>query len=459
VGAETAQSLRISVLGPVRAWRGEAELMLGQPRQRAVLAVLAVHANKTVSREQLIDAVWGDQPPTNAAGGVHTYVAGLRVIEPDRCPREAGQVLVGHGAGYRLRVDPALLDVNIFEQLLANARTLPADGWLARLLEALDLWQGVPFASVPGPFVETERIRLEQLRLAALEDLAAAKLRLGRHPEVAADLSALTREHPLRERLRALQMLALYRCGRQADALRVYVEVRRQLVDELGIEPGRELQQMHQDVLLNAANLDPERTRVEAPTAVGDAALISPETNGWGDPTTQSGHRPRRLVRRQASVAALLIGAVLILSGPAAPAHRATPQAPTPSTASQHSAEPLVPGDNDRFIADVTIPDGTTVHTGQQFTKTWEIQNTGTMPWHNRFLQRQGLLDGPGLCASVARVPVQETQPGQDVRISVTFTAPKLPGSCYVDWKIVDANGHLTFPHKAGLYVTVNVTD
>jgi DNA-binding SARP family transcriptional activator len=449
------------LLGPVRAWLDEAELALGQPRQRAVFAVLAMHANKTVSREQLIDAIWGDEPPTNAAGGMHTYVAGLRrVIEPDRAPRAAGQVLVGHAAGYRLRVDTALLDVNVFEQLLAEARTLPAEGSVAGLFEALDLWQGVPFAGVPGPFVEVERTRLEQLRLAAVEGLAEAKLRLGRHLEVAADLSALAREHPLCERLRVLQMLALYRCGRQADALHVYVEVRRQLVDELGIEPGRELRRMHQDVLTSAAELDLKRARIDMPmTLVGTAALISPAIKDLGDPATQSDHRTPRRVLQRASVPALLVGEVPVLSGSAAPAGRTTAPAPALSTAPAASDQTLVPGDDDRFVADVTIPDGTNIHTGQQFTKIWEIQNTGTVLWRDRYLQRQGLNEGRGLCTSAARVPIRTTKAGEYVRISVTFTAPPLPGSCYVNWMMVDADGHLAFPTKGGLYMTVNITE
>ena len=114
--------------------------------------------------------------------------------------------------------------------------------------------------------------------------------------------------------------------------------------------------------------------------------------------------------------------------------------------------------DDDRFIADVTIPDGTTVRAGHRFVKTWEIQNTGLVAWHGRFLTRQGLNTGPGLCDSVPRVAIPATLPGQDVQISVTFTAPSLPGSCRTDWKMTDADGRLYFPDRAGLYIVVNVT-
>jgi hypothetical protein len=119
---------------------------------------------------------------------------------------------------------------------------------------------------------------------------------------------------------------------------------------------------------------------------------------------------------------------------------------------------PLVSCDDSRFVADVTIPDGTTVRASHTFVKTWEIQNSGLVPWQGRYLSRQGLLAGSGLCDSVPRVPVPATRPGQDVRISVTFTAPSLPGSCRVDWKMTDGYGRVYFPYGGGLYVTVNVT-
>jgi len=119
---------------------------------------------------------------------------------------------------------------------------------------------------------------------------------------------------------------------------------------------------------------------------------------------------------------------------------------------------PLVPCDDSRFVADVTIPDGTTVRAGQEFVKTWEIQNTGLVPWQGRFMQRQGVMSGQGLCTSASRVPVPATMPGQDAMITVTFTAPSLPGSCRVDWKMTDRDGRLFFPYLGGLYVTVNIT-
>jgi DNA-binding SARP family transcriptional activator/Flp pilus assembly protein TadD len=260
--------LRVGVLGPVCAWRAaedggsEDELSLGQPRQLAVLGVLAVRANRVVSRAELIDAVWGDQPPASAEGGVYTYIAGLRrVLEPGRRRdgnrHEAPSVLVSVGGGYMLRMAAGGLDAVAFEQGLARFRGLRAGGELEDaehvLSGALALWRGEAFAGVPGPFAEAERLRLGELRTAAAEDRADLLMATGRAAVAVADLTALVAEHPLRERARALLMVALYRCGRQADALQAFQDARARLADELGIDPGPELATVHQQVL----NLDP----------------------------------------------------------------------------------------------------------------------------------------------------------------------------------------------------------
>lgn len=377
---------------------------------------------------------------------MHTYVARLRrVLEPDRAPRESGQVLAGHGAGYRLDIDPDQLDVHVFERRLDRARALLAAGDVAgsahELVEALVQWQGVPFTGVPGPFAEVERTRLEELRLVALEDLAAARLRLGQHTEVAADLAALARQHPFRERLRALEMLALGGSGRQVEALRVYADVRRQLVDELGVEPGRALQQAHRQVLVGES---------------GGPSI----TTGTPPPLDEIPMVRRVGRRRPALMAGLVIaGGASVLVGSAAPANQ--PAAPLPAVHAPAAVRPtaaLVAGDDDRFVADVTIPDGARVTAGQEFTKIWEIQNTGTVEWRNRYLQRQDLDDAAGRCTSPARVPVTTTEPGEHVRIAVTLRAPALPGSCEVHWQLVDAQGRLSFPGKAGLYLVVYVS-
>ncbi len=255
--------LRVGVLGPVAAWFGGQELSVGQPRQQAVLGILAMRANRVISRGELVDAVWGHDPPASAEGGVYTYVAGLRrIIEPNRSLRGPGRVLVSSGAGYVLHLVPGQPDAVAFEQHLARARQLRKVGdpaaAVAAINAALGLWRGAAFAGVPGPFAETERARLAEMRSAAAEERADVLLSLGRHGEVVPDLTAMVADHPLRERMRGLLMIALYRSGRQAEALRVYAEGRRVLADELGIDPGSDLARVHlqvltMDVALNVA--------------------------------------------------------------------------------------------------------------------------------------------------------------------------------------------------------------
>ena len=227
---------------------------MGQPRQQAVLGILAMRANRVISRGELVDAVWGQDPPASAEGGVYTYVAGLRrIIEPNRSLRGPGRVLVSSGAGYVLHLVPGQPDAVAFEQHLGRARQLrkggDPGGAVAALNSAMALWRGIAFAGVPGPFAETERARLSELRSAAGEERADVLLALGRHQEVVPDLTAMVADHPIRERMRGLLMIALYRGGRHAEALRVFAEGRRVLAEELGIDPGSELSRIHQQIL------------------------------------------------------------------------------------------------------------------------------------------------------------------------------------------------------------------
>ena len=241
---------------------------MGQPRQQAVLGILAMRANRVISRGELVDAVWGQDPPASAEGGIYTYVAGLRrIIEPNRSLRGPGRVLVSSGAGYVLHLVPGQPDAVSFEQHLGRARQLrkggDAAGAAAELNSALGLWRGIAFAGVPGPFAETERGRLGELRSTAAEEQADVLLSLGRHEEVVPDLTAMVADHPLRERMRGLLMIALYRSGRHAEALRVFEQGRRVLAEELGIDPGADLSRIHHQVLtadpaLNAATVPDE---------------------------------------------------------------------------------------------------------------------------------------------------------------------------------------------------------
>jgi len=285
-----AVALRVGVLGPVTAWYGDRELPAGQPRQQAVLGILAMRANRVISRGELVDAVWGQDRPASAEGGIYTYVAGLRrVIEPNRSLRGPGRVLVSSGAGYVLHLVPGQPDAVAFEQDVTRARQLrKADdgaGAVTALDSALSLWRGIAFAGVPGPFAGTERVRLGELRSAAAEERADALLSLGRHEEVVPDLTAMVADHPLRERMRGLLMIALYRCGRHAEASRVFADGRRVLAEELGIDPGGDLSRIHQQVLTMDPALAVPGGRALM-TSAGDAA----ET---GSPLDQGLHRSR----------------------------------------------------------------------------------------------------------------------------------------------------------------------
>jgi DNA-binding SARP family transcriptional activator/tetratricopeptide (TPR) repeat protein len=263
--------LRVGVLGPVTVWRDGREHAAGQPRQLAVLGVLATRANRVVSRGELIDAVWGDKPPASAEGGIYTYVSGLRLVleperprrDPDRARRAPSRMLISGGGGYLLRLGSGALDAEHFRWCLGAARGLRAagdlDGAARTVDEALALWRGLPYAGVPGPFAETERQRLTELRTTAVEERADLLLAQGQAAAAAPELAALAAAHPLRERATGLLMIALYRCGRQAEALRVFGETRRRLADELGVDPGSELTRIYQQLLAMDPALDGPR--------------------------------------------------------------------------------------------------------------------------------------------------------------------------------------------------------
>ncbi len=279
--------LRVGVLGPVTAWEGNQELRLGQPRQQAVLGILAMRANRVISRSELVDAVWGHEPPPSAEGGIYTYIAGLRrVIEPGRSTRGQGRILVSTGAGYVLHLVPGQPDAVAFEQHLGRARQLRKGGDPAGAVTSLDaalgLWRGTAFAAVPGPFAETERARLAELRSLAGEERADVLLALGRHEEVVPDLTAMVADQPLRERMRGLLMIALYRGGRQAEALRVYQEGKRVLAEELGIDPGLDLTRIHQQI----TSMDPALNLVGAPVGGNgtSGSVPAPRPGGQAGP-------------------------------------------------------------------------------------------------------------------------------------------------------------------------------
>jgi predicted ATPase/DNA-binding SARP family transcriptional activator len=231
--------MEFRILGPLEVVDEDGSVELGSAKQRALLAVLLLDANRHVSSDRLIDALWGAEPPQTAVKALHVYVSGLRkALGKQRIETSA--------AGYLLRTDGDEVDAARCEQLCSEGR----------FTEALALWRGAPLADFAyHQFAQSEIARLEELRLACFEGRIDHDLASGRHAEIVGELEATVAQHPLRERLRSQLMLALYRCGRQAEALEAYHETRRLLVDELGIEPGAELQEMHRAILRQDGSL------------------------------------------------------------------------------------------------------------------------------------------------------------------------------------------------------------
>ncbi|WP_228181806.1 AfsR/SARP family transcriptional regulator [Streptomyces anulatus] len=242
----TPDALRFTVLGPVRVWRGPELLSSGSPQQRALLAALLLREGRTATAGELIDAFWGEEPPSQALATIRTYASRLRKV--------LGQdTLVSESGGYAIRTDRAALDLTLAQDLAAEAEKARAAGdrCQARTLinKVLGLWDGEALASVPGPYADNQRTRLEEWRLQLTETRLDLDLEVGCHAEAVSELTALTAAHPLRERLRELLMVALYRSGRQAEALAVYADTRRLLAEELGVDPRPELAQLQQRIL------------------------------------------------------------------------------------------------------------------------------------------------------------------------------------------------------------------
>ncbi|MCQ9181459.1 tetratricopeptide repeat protein [Streptomyces sp. IBSBF 2953] len=263
-------ALRFDVLGPVRARRGEEQLATGSPQQRALLAALLLREGRTATAAELIDALWGEDPPSQALAAVRTYASRLRkALDP--------RVLVSESGGYAVRgLGEGALDLAVAQERAAQAEKARAAGDLGRAREvlnrALGLWDGEALAGVPGPYAEAQRVRLEEWRLGLLEARLDMDLEQGCHAEAVSELTALTAAYPLRERLRELLMLALYRSGRQAEALAVYADTRRLLAEELGVDPRAGLSELQRRIL----QADPELAEPSAPAEQPTVVQVRP---------------------------------------------------------------------------------------------------------------------------------------------------------------------------------------
>ena len=269
--------MEFRILGTLEAAQEGRSVTLGGAKQRTLLALLLLHANEPVSSDHLIEALWPGSSRDEGVKSLQVAVSRLR-----RALDGGQDLLVTRAPGYELRLDPGQLDAQRFEEGVAAARSAlargDADAAASMLRESLALWRGPPLADLAyQEACQADIARLEELRLSATEDAMQAELARGRHTELAGDLERLVRDHPLRERLRGQLMLALYRSGRQAEALEAYRDARATLVDELGVEPGRELQELHRRILEQDPGLDaPARPTIAAP-APADEGFVGRE--------------------------------------------------------------------------------------------------------------------------------------------------------------------------------------
>jgi DNA-binding SARP family transcriptional activator len=269
--------MEFNILGPLEVWDNGNLLPLGGSKQRALLAVLILHANEVVAADRLMEDLWGERQPTSGAKALHVYVSQLRkVIGENR--------VLTRAPGYMLHLDPEELDLTRFQRLREKADTSAPQEASSVLREAIALWRGAPLADVAyESFAQSEIARLEELRTTAIEQRIEMDLALGKHAELVGELDALVREHPLRERVRAQLMVALYRSGRQAEALDAYNDARQALVEELGIEPSTSLRELHQKILRQDPALELAPVTAPRTVFVGRDAELSELRAGLDD--------------------------------------------------------------------------------------------------------------------------------------------------------------------------------
>ena len=267
----TSSSLRFEMLGPLQVRRGEAAVPLGRLQQRVVLSLLLLHNGRPFPRDRLIDAVWGDAAPAYAVNLLQKHVSVLRqTLDPDR-QHGHSRLLGWTDAGYVMSVPSGALDLQLFEREVQRARAARSAGDVVSastsLQVALRLWRGSLCDGLHSPVLDAERERLEELRIGVLEDRFEVDLMLGGKADLIPELRQMVREHPLRERLRAALMLALHRAGRTAEALAAYRETRKQLREELGLDPSPELKRLHERILAGDPDLLTAAVTAAAPSA------------------------------------------------------------------------------------------------------------------------------------------------------------------------------------------------
>jgi DNA-binding SARP family transcriptional activator len=286
--------LDLRVLGPLEAHGDSGPIPLGGQKQRALLSLLVLNAGRVVATDRLLDELWGERPPKTAATSLQNMISNLRkALGAERVETRP--------PGYRLVVEAAETDLGRFERLVAQARELSGEPRSRMLSAALALWRGAPLADFAfEAFAQGEIRRLEEQRLSVLEERIEADFECGREHELVAELEPLVQQQPFRERLRGLYMLALYRAGRQAEALQSYHEARRGLVDELGIEPGRPLQDLFARILRHdqslerpqeaAATRGAETEPIAAAIAAGRLVFVLGPGVNLAGATTGNGH-------------------------------------------------------------------------------------------------------------------------------------------------------------------------
>ncbi|MGH9260708.1 MAG: AfsR/SARP family transcriptional regulator, partial [Acidimicrobiales bacterium] len=298
--------MEIRLLGPVELYSARGPVPIGSAKQRALLAFLALHPQRLVTYDVLIDGLWGDEPPDATVQALRFHVSRLRGIL--RQADDADRLRTRPG-GYQLVIAEDAVDVLRFERAIAGARLARSEGAAPDAVgrafrDALDWWVGPALADINGePFVVGERRRLDEIRLSATEDYFAAELAAARHAEAVGELERMVDRHPLRERLWELLITALYRSGRQADALAAYQRVRRILADELGIEPSTPLRQLEHQVLLQDAGLAAPSTSPRPGSHPSDVPLTA-AADAEPPPAQADARAPRgRATNRRATVA------------------------------------------------------------------------------------------------------------------------------------------------------------